>query len=394
METLEERCEYITEAGYYGTDGYFYTWDRNEAMSTLRIVDMISRLYADTYQYLALTDNGQLWRIKEIPVTAFEYDIEEEYVTDQFLTFNEILYTANEYYVPGTWSYQTRDGKYYNFDGKQLAGTKETPFVLNSADFDIAIGSEIPSYLYQLVDDGSKDGYYIVKNGCKILNHITDMIRHGNKVYAVREDGTLWDVTDRPKQVIEIVAKGYEKLPFLDTERGDWYWSSVDFVFQNDIMTGLNKCSFGPAQNLSRGQFATILYRMTGSPEVTYSSRFPDVPDGQFYTKPVLWASNEDVKVVNGYADGNFGPADLITREQMAVMMYRYAGHQGCDTSARADLSGYPDYKKVSDFSREAMEWAVAAGLISGNADKTLAPQGEASRAVCATIIMRFMEKF
>ena len=91
--------------------------------------------------------------------------------------------------------------------------------------------------------------------------------------------------------------------------------------------------------------------------------------------------------------EGTFGPGDNITREQMAVMMYRYAKFKGYDITASADLSSFTDYKDVSDFSEKALKWAVGAGVISGNEDGTLAPQGEASRAVCATIIQRFVEK-
>ena len=162
-------------------------------------------------------------------------------------------------------------------------------------------------------------------------------------------------------------------------------------------MTGLNETTFGPAEDLSRAQFAVILYRMEGSPEVAYRDQFKDVSSdpGQFYRDAVMWASSEDVGIITGYTEGLlagcFGPADQITREQMAVMMYRYAQYKGFDVTG-GELGNFPDRDKVSAFAQEAMGWANNTGLITGNDDGTLAPQGTASRAVCATIIKRFMD--
>lgn len=183
-------------------------------------------------------------------------------------------------------------------------------------------------------------------------------------------------------------------MSFSDVKPDNWYYEYVKAVFEKGIMTGLNEHNFGASQKLSREQFATILYRMSGSPEVGYESKFPDVPDGQFYTAPVMWASSEDVGVVTGYMDGRFGTSDKITREQMALMMYRYAKFMGLDVSASAEYNTFPDGNKVSGFAADAMHWTVGSGMISGNLDGTLAPQGDASRAVCATIIVRFMDMY
>lgn len=120
-------------------------------------------------------------------------------------------------------------------------------------------------------------------------------------------------------------------------------------------------------------------------------SGFPDVSDGLFYTGPAMWA--KDSGVISGYDDGRFGPADEITREQMAVMMFRYANILGLDTSARGDMSGFPDADRVSSFADEAVGWAVGKELIRGDRGM-INPQGTAERAQCATIIMRFLEGY
>lgn len=182
-------------------------------------------------------------------------------------------------------------------------------------------------------------------------------------------------------------------VPFLDVSPNAWYYDSVVYVLHNWLMKGLDSLTFGPADNLARAQFAVILHRMNDEPQVEYKATFKDVADGQWYTNAILWAA--DTGVVTGYSNGNFGPSDLINREQMAVMMYRYANYRGYDTSLKADFSQYQDASYVSDYAREAMQWAVGNGIITGTDNGTrLNPQGNANRAECATIIMRFVEKY
>ena len=184
------------------------------------------------------------------------------------------------------------------------------------------------------------------------------------------------------------------ELPFVDVKDSDWYYDAVYYNYLAGTMTGLDDTHFGPNQSLARAQFATILYRMNGTPKVEYKATFPDVQDGIWYTNAILWAA--DTKVVTGYTDsGKFGPSDNINREQMAVMMYRYADYKGYDTGNKADFGKFTDAGKVNDFAKDAMQWAVGNGIITGKNNGTVIdPQGNATRAECATIIMRFMEKF
>ena len=182
---------------------------------------------------------------------------------------------------------------------------------------------------------------------------------------------------------------------FEDIDKDAWYVDYVQYVYDKGIMTGLTKELFGPNVILARSHFATMLYRMEGEPKVEYTDRFADVPEGEFYTNPVIWASSDDVNIISGYEDGNFGPNDNITREQMAVMLYRYANNKKYDTKASDDLKGFPDSGKVSDFAKDAMKWAVAVKLFKGEGDDgKLNPQGQTSRAVCATIMQRFLTTY
>lgn len=175
---------------------------------------------------------------------------------------------------------------------------------------------------------------------------------------------------------------------FEDVKKSEWYFDAVYYVYSNGIMTGYDLAHFGPADQLSRGQLATILYRMAGSPEVTYSEVFPDVPDGQFYTLPVLWAKQSGI--INGYEDGNFGPNDNITREQIAVFLHNYSNYKGNVTAQNAVIEDFPDASAVSTWAVESMQWAVANGIITGSGGQ-LKPIDNAARAECAAMMQRFM---
>ena len=125
-----------------------------------------------------------------------------------------------------------------------------------------------------------------------------------------------------------------------------------------------------------------------------YQNLYPDVPAGQWYSGAVIWASKNGI--ITGYShNGLFGTADNITREQMATMLYRYAKYKGYDTEQLADLTSYPDYEKVSAFASDGMAWCVKNRIISGDGiTGNLMPQGNTVRAVCATMISRFTDAF
>lgn len=183
------------------------------------------------------------------------------------------------------------------------------------------------------------------------------------------------------------------KLPFEDVEGTEWFGDQVRYVYENKIMTGLDETIFGPYVTLARSHFVVMLYRMEGSPKVVYSGKYDDVANGEWYTDAVMWAT--EAGVVTGYTNsGLFGPADAITREQMAAMIYRYAAYKGYDTAQKADLSKFEDGWKVSEFAQEAMEWAVGSGIIEGKFEGTqLDPYADTARAEAAVILERFMRK-
>lgn len=174
---------------------------------------------------------------------------------------------------------------------------------------------------------------------------------------------------------------------YQDISQDAWFYDYIKDVSDKEIMTGLDTDTFGVEENLKRGQFATVLYRIAGRPTTSFQQRFIDVPDGQFFSIPVTWANEGGI--ITGYSDGLFGPDDNITREQLVTMLYRYALVKGYDVLGTGDVTVYPDGNDVSSFAASGIRWALGKGLITG--DKGMInPGGYVNRAVCATIISRF----
>ena len=177
---------------------------------------------------------------------------------------------------------------------------------------------------------------------------------------------------------------------FTDVDTAQWYHEGVDYVVEKGMMNGVSSTSFAPNADTTRGMIVTILYRLEGSPAVASAASFSDVAAGQYYADAVAWASANGI--VTGYDSSKFGPNDKITREQLAAILYRYAGFKKYDVSKTSDLSSYTDSASISGYAADALKWANAESLINGVGDSRIAPQGSAVRAQAATILMRFCE--
>ena len=181
--------------------------------------------------------------------------------------------------------------------------------------------------------------------------------------------------------------------PFKDVKESDWYYEGVKFAAQNELFNGTSPTTFEPDGDMTRAMLVTVLWRLDGKPAPKSMNSFKDVPSGQWYTEAVAWASENGV--VDGVGNNLFEPDGNVTREQIAAIMYRYAGKKGYDTAKRADLSKYPDEGQVSSYAKEALSWANAEGLINGTNNgkgDALDPKGSATRAQVATILMRYVE--
>ncbi len=176
---------------------------------------------------------------------------------------------------------------------------------------------------------------------------------------------------------------------FTDVPAQAWYHKAVEYVSQSGIMNGVSEASFAPNGEMSRAMLVTVLYRMESEPAASYAPQFTDVTENQWYTKAVMWAKEKGM--VEGLGDGSFGVAQSVTRQQMAVMLCRYALYKGIDVKATNDISSYLDSTEVEGWALDAMLWANAQGLIKGTDAGLLAPRGSASRAQVAEILMRYI---
>lgn len=186
-----------------------------------------------------------------------------------------------------------------------------------------------------------------------------------------------------------------ESLPFTDIADNAWYADAVRYVYEHGLMAGTSATTFAPDATTSRSMIATILWRMAGSPVVNYAMNYTDVTQGQWCSEAIRWAASEGI--VGGYGNGLFGTNDPITREQFAAMLYRFAQEQGYDVSIgeNTNILSYTDVADLSEYAIPATQWAVGAGIINGTGDgSTLTPQGQATRAQAAVMLMRFCEEY
>ena len=204
-----------------------------------------------------------------------------------------------------------------------------------------------------------------------------------------KEEGKTTEDTDKEEDKDDESTETTE-LNFTDVKESDWFFKGVEYVVDKGIMSGVSENEFAPSGKLTRAMLVQMLYNMESRPACDAENAFMDVPVGQWYTDAVIWAN--DAKIVSGMGEGLFAPNMEITREQMVAMLYNYAKYKGYDVTASADLSAFADTASVSAWAQPAMQWAVAEGYISGMGDSQLAPQGTATRAEIASVIMRFME--
>lgn len=265
--------------------------------------------------------------------------------------------------APGSSIYSTlKDGMYGYKSGTSMA----VPVVSATAAMMYSVKDDITPYMIQSI---------IKETGIKTSSDDISDISVINCEEAVKAAGDL--VT----------------LPFQDVAENNWCYRDIAYVYSRGIMTGLDDEHFGPAQDLVRAQFALVLYRLSGEKVADGFDTlvFPDVGGGLWYSDAIRWASGAGI--VTGYTDtGLFGPSDPITREQIIVMMYRYAEYMDFDTDIEGDINKFEDAEQIDDFAEEAMKWAVGKGIIEGREGKFLAPLGKANRAECAAIIKRFCD--
>ncbi len=173
---------------------------------------------------------------------------------------------------------------------------------------------------------------------------------------------------------------------FTDLGDKQWYHDFIDYAVENGLLEGTSPTTMEPNATLIRAQLAQILYNIEDKPAVTGEMIFEDVPASEWFYSPVLWANQNDI--INGTSPTTFEPLEDISRQDLALMLYRYAGKP----AVTGDLDGFTDADQVGDWAEEAMAWAVAEGIVQGDTPTTLNPTGTATRAEAAAMLQRFLE--
>ena len=177
---------------------------------------------------------------------------------------------------------------------------------------------------------------------------------------------------------------------FSDVNLRKWFYNEVNTALENGWFKGLTATRFGPDDGMTRAMLVQVLYRMSGS-KAASTAQFTDVADGKWYAEAIAWASENGI--VNGFTDGRFQPDTLITRQQLAAILYRYDTYRGHTPQGSAALDGYADAASVESWAAEAMSWANGNGLVTGVTPTTLVPNGTATRAQVAVILSRYTDQ-
>ena len=226
------------------------------------------------------------------------------------------------------------------------------------------------------------------------LDKLTVTDGSGKTVSTVKKSDTVYTFT-MPASAVKVgvsYVKATEtpsETKFNDVSANDWFASAVDYVTGKGMMNGTADNTFSPKANTTRGMIVTVLYRLENQPSTSAAS-FTDVASGAYYANAVAWANANGI--VSGYGSGKFGPNDKVTREQLAAILYRYAQYKKYDVSGAKSLDGYTDAQSVSSYAVPALQWANAAGVVTGKSGNKLDPKGNATRAEVAAMLMRFCE--
>lgn len=274
---------------------------------------------------------------------------------------------------------------------------------------------KVNGYNYKLLDEGCEHDFSsfetfttptctvsgIAKERCvKCLSfgeksEIIPAVGHTLGEREVYEDSFVRTCSVCEKKVIGFTDQmNADSLSFNDLASGKWYSDAMTFCYENAFLAGTSETAIEPHTSLSRSMTVTILAKVAGvtlaEPEADV---FDDVPVGKWYTAAVKWAA--DNQIVSGYSEDIFAPKDPVTREQLALILFKFAQNRGIDTEFSSDaLDGYTDLDRVHSWAKDALCWAKGVGLISGMTETTIAPREGSTRAQAAVMLTKFIDTF
>jgi len=193
------------------------------------------------------------------------------------------------------------------------------------------------------------------------------------------------------KKPEETIKNSFTEETFPDVKEDDWYYDSVKYAYENSLFNGTEN-GFEPNASMTRAMLVTVLYRLESPEKITEENPFSDISGDEWYSEGVVWAAENNI--INGVSENEFAPDSPITREQLALIMYRYALLKGDNVSEydETDILSYEDFNEISEYAKTAMKYVNGAGILKGRTGNLLTPKGGASRAEVATILMRFIE--
>lgn len=223
------------------------------------------------------------------------------------------------------------------------------------------------------------------------------MDNKGNEIQLLESSSGDYLYFTQPNSRVTLTATiTKEEIPwdittlFSDVIPGSWYYYSVETVYQMGLMTGIDKNSFSPYSDASRGTIATALYQLSDGRTVGYLGSFSDVASNAYQAKAMEWAVDQGL--ISGYNSGAYAPHNSVTREELALMLYRYEEYKEGTISLTGSASlPYKDSANVSSWAEEAVRWATQEGLIGGRENGNFDPQSTASRGEVAKILLNYV---
>jgi hypothetical protein len=301
-------------------------------------------------------------------------------------------------YISGTYTPSVMDKM------KDRAAEKTAP-LLTQAESSLASGQGISSLKQGDTVKMNTGGTILLISGSAAVNAISgtlvdatdgtelksaSQLTQYHRYLAAENSEITVGITSATAQIaVHNDTSGASSLPFSDVNQSDWFYMYVQYAYEHQLFNGTSQTAFSPNGEMNRAMLATVLYRLDGSKETGLSNPFSDVSSEKWYTDGVTWAA--DKGIVEGISPSAFGPDRSVTREQIAVMLYRYmANYLEQSVSGSGDLTKFSDANKISSWAKAAVSWAVDTGILTGMGNGNLCPGSTASRAEVSALLQRF----
>lgn len=394
---LKVNGEYVTPYGFNGYLSYTFKMPHNNVAIEVGTTSVSGKYYIDT-SYDSTLGGVEVWVNNNY--------VGNDWHQGSWADYNDtVSFKVKPYYSDDVVSVSVvgkRTGWNYSYDYNSYSGW----YTFTMLNEDVTINVDFRSGVHKVYVDKVTDGKLTVSDdwakygqivyitavpdyGCT-LSSLSVRTATGDsvRVYnAQKADTYYFYMPDQYVSVSAVFTGKYTSVPFNDVSYGDWYYDAVQFVYSRGIMDGVDYYKFAPNGTITRGMILTMLWRMAGEPFEMPVTSFTDVEIGRYYTTAVAWACRNGI--ADGMGESTFGPNDAITREELVTLLYRYAqyfGHSCIGTS----IEGFADAGSVSSYAYNAMCWAYKAGVVTGTTGSRLNPQGTASRAEAAQMIMSF----